>query len=265
MMLSSDPFGPVAALMAHVTTEARTSYPLVLCWGNAIWAMLAFRKDKAMLPAGERPSYAVNLLMSFTFYGMFANFAVNMLCFGRSPSALHDATIIPVFLVVSLGLLIPYNLFERFCGATLPFFIVDTLSLIDATTTMFNNMEAANAKHKQHHFTMLVALMTYLGGGITRHFIAQGFVKGCATLQSKYAFEAVFVAAVAGTYYYAAILKCDGDKKCLGETGLYEQLAWVVVARNAYDNLPENKYAHGTSFVKKEMDEKRKDEKAKGE
>lgn len=259
-MLSTGTFWPVAALMAHVTTEARTSYPLLLCWGNAIWAMLAFRKDKVMLPGGERPGYIVNLLISFTFYGMFANFSVNLLCFGRAPSALYDANIIPVFLVVTLALLIPFNLFERVWGSTIPFFVVDTLGLLDATTTMFNNMEAAHAAHKQHHFTMLVALMTYLGGGITRHFIAQGFVKGCATLESKFAFEFVFIAAIAGTYYYAAILKCDTDAKCLDATGLYEQLAWVVAARNAYEYLPVSRYAHGTSFVKKEMEEKAKGE-----
>jgi hypothetical protein len=259
-MLSTEAFVPVSALLAHVTTEARTSYPFLLCWGNAIWAVLACRRDKAMLPEGERPGYVVNLLISFTFYGMFANFAVNLLCFGRAPTALYDATIIPVFLAVTLALLIPFNLFERIWGSTLPFFIVDTLGLLDATTTMFNYMEAAHAAHKQHHFTMLVALITFLGGGIARHFIAQGFVKGCATLESKFAFDAVFVAAVAGTYYYSAILKCDTDAKCLEATGLYEQLAWVVAARNAYEYLPVNKYAHGTSFVKEEMEAKAKGE-----
>eukprot|EP00967_Tisochrysis_lutea_P102749 scaffold154804_cov35-Tisochrysis_lutea.AAC.1 len=250
---------PLFALMTHVTTEARTGYPFLLCWGNAIWATLAFRKDRQMHANGQKPGYALGLIISFSLYGMFANLAVNLLCYGRAPSAFYDETIIPVFVTVTLALMAsPFNLFDRIFSSTIPFFIVDSLGLLDAITTMFNFMEEAHATHHKHHFTMLVALMTFLGGGITRHFISEGFVKGCATFDATFAFEAIFISAVAGTYYYAAILKCDGESKCMEATGLYEQLAWVVVARNAYEYLPESKYSHGTSFVKKEMAEKAK-------
>ena len=45
---------------------------------------------------------------------------------------------------------------------------------------------------------------------------------------------------------------------CVGESGLYERLAWLAAARNLYSHLPSNQYAHGTSFVRAEMEGKAK-------
>jgi len=259
--MASDPLAAIAPLLAHLTTEARTTYPLLLMWGNAIWATLAWRNRCKELPEIDRPGSIVSVVMAFTFYGMFANLAVSVLCFGRAPSAFHSESIVPVFLFVGLVLaLTPFNLFERVFGAAVPFFLVDSLGLLDATTTMFNYMEEAHATHNQHHFTLFVALVTFLGGGVARHFIFKGFVQGCATFDSAFTFDALFTLALAGTYYNYAILKCDGEAKCMNATGLYEQLAWACVAKNAYDYLPANPYTHGTSFVKKEMEAKAKGE-----
>ena len=51
----------LGAILALLTTEARTSYPWPLCWGNALWGYVAFLQHRATQPrelqAGETVGY----------------------------------------------------------------------------------------------------------------------------------------------------------------------------------------------------------------
>ena len=130
------------SLLALLTTNARTSYPWPLCWGNALWAYVAFKQDAAKLEPAKQPSAMFGIFGSFVLYTMPANFCANFVCFVRTPSALTNTTIIPVHLACCFLIgWVPGC--AAFLGMAIPYAVIDSLGVLDNATTGMNYMEEA--------------------------------------------------------------------------------------------------------------------------
>ncbi|EOD18341.1 hypothetical protein EMIHUDRAFT_349998 [Emiliania huxleyi CCMP1516] len=259
----------VQAVLSSVTTDARGAYPLPLCWGNALWAVLACRKHFRAQPAHRRPGVIFSLLATFVLFTMPANLAANWLIFGRTPSALTHPTILPTHLACYAAVLFfPFSLLERVLGSALPYALLDTLGVLDNATTAFNYLEEAYVVSGGSAVLAIAAAMAVnLGGGMARHFAFNGFSDGAASFDSALGVAVLYSAAASFAYFHYAVEPCaallaEGAAprliSCVGESGLYERLAWLAAARNLYSHLPSNQYAHGTSFVRAEMEGKAK-------
>tara|TARA_B100000780_G_scaffold145487_1_gene101650 strand:- start:204 stop:932 length:729 start_codon:yes stop_codon:yes gene_type:complete len=219
------------SLLALLTTNARTSYPWPLCWGNALWGYVAFKQDAAKLEPASQPSAMFGIFGSFVLYTMPANFCANFVCFVRTPSALTNTTIIPVHLACCFLIgWVPGC--AAFLGMAIPYAVIDSLGVLDNATTGMNYMEEALAISGSPVLAILAGMAVNLGGGLLRHFAMRGYVEGAASFDERLRAAVLYSFATCALYYWAALEPCGGDDKCLRATQLYEILPWVAVARN---------------------------------
>ena len=156
------------SLLALLTTNARTSYPWPLCWGNALWGYVAFKQDASKLAPASQPSAMFGVFGSFVLYTMPANFCANLFCFVRTPSALTNTTIIPVHLACCFLIgWVPGC--AALLGSAIPFAVIDSLGVLDNATTGMNYMEEALALSGSPVLAMLAGMAVNLGGGLLRH------------------------------------------------------------------------------------------------
>ena len=156
------------SLLALLTTDARTSYPWPLCWGNALWGYVAFKQDASKLAPASQPSAMFGIFGSFVLYTMPANFCANLFCFVRTPSALTNTTIIPVHLACCFLIgWVPGC--AALLGSAIPFAVIDSLGVLDNATTGMNYMEEALALSGSPVLAMLAGMAVNLGGGLLRH------------------------------------------------------------------------------------------------
>jgi hypothetical protein len=221
----------VFSLLALLTTDARTSYPWPLCWGNALWGYVAFKQDAAKLVPASQPGALFGLFGSFVLYTMPANLCANLLCFVRTPSALTSTTIVPVHLVCCcLIAYVPYA--GIFLSKTIPYAVIDSLGVLDNATTGLNYMEEALALSGSPVLAIAAGMAVNLGGAVLRHFAMRGYVAGAATFDDRLRAGVLYSFATCSLYYWAALARCAGDAKCVSATRLYEILPWIAVARN---------------------------------
>merc|ERR1719310_563424 len=226
------------SLLALLTTDARTSYPWPLCWGNALWGYVAFKRDAASRSTESQPGFVFGLIGSFVLYTMPANLFTNFLCFVRTPSALSSTMIIPVHLVCCfLIALCPADALGRFLSAEIPFAVIDSLGVLDNATTAFNYMEEALAISKSAVLSIAAGMTVNLAGGVLRHFSTRGYLAGAATFDECLREGVVYSFVVSSLYYWAALDRCSGDLSCINSTRLYEVLPWVAVVRNLLPTL----------------------------
>ena len=244
-------------LLTLLTTAARTSYPWPLCWGNALWAVIAY---KAANNKKDKPGRIFACLATFIMFTMPANIFTNLLLFGRTPTILMNAVAIPshlaCFAVLELG---GGSLMPILSGAYVLTFI-DSFGVLDNVTTAFNYMEEGFETTGAPIYCVLIGMMVNLAGGLVRHFAANGFAGGSKTFDAKLGGALLYSLAACSTYYWFAIKRCDdlaaaraGEKKfdaaafvgtCRDDTHLYEALPLLAVARNAVlslDLLPKGK------------------------
>lgn len=225
-------------LVALLTTDARTSYPWPLCWGNALWGYVAFKRDAANRSKDLQPGFLFGLIGSFVLYTMPANLCANLLCFVRTPSALTSTTILPVHLVCCfLIALCPADALGRFLSTEVSFAVIDSLGVLDNATTAFNYMEEALAISKSAVLSIAAGMTVNLGGGVLRHFSTRGYLAGAATFDECLRESVLYSFVVSSLYYWAALDRCAGDVTCITSTRLYEVLPWVAVVRNLLPTL----------------------------
>ena len=223
-----DSLWSVAALL---TTDARTSYPWPLCWGNALWGYVAFKKDAAKLEPASRPSALFGVFGSFVLYTMPANFCANLFCFVRTPSALTNPTIVPVHLACCL-LLSAFSPLSSLLGTGIPYAVIDSLGVLDNATTALNYMEEALALYGSPILALLTGMAVNLGGGLLRHFATRGYVEGAASFDGAMRAAVAHSFCTCALYYWVALEPCGADDKCIRATSLYEILPWIAVCRN---------------------------------
>lgn len=219
----------LSSLLALLTTDARTSYPWPLCWGNALWGYVAFKQHAAKQ---KNPASALfGVFGSFVLYTMPANFCANFICFVRTPSALTNATIIPVHLACCF-LISWVPGCAAFFGKAIPYAVIDSLGVLDNATTGMNYMEEALATSGSPILAILAGMAVNLGGGLLRHFAFNGYEKATATFDECLRAAVLYSFATCALYYWVALEPCAGDDKCIQRTQLYGILPWVAVARN---------------------------------
>tara|TARA_B110001452_G_scaffold93467_1_gene77168 strand:- start:11 stop:754 length:744 start_codon:yes stop_codon:yes gene_type:complete len=230
----------LATILALLTSDARTSYPWPLCWGNALWGYVAFLKHDATQPSELRQGAVFGLIGSFVLYTMPANLFTNLLVFGRTPTSVISATVIPVHLVCCLAIaLCPGNLLFRLLALPIPYAIIDSLGVFDNATTAFNYMEEAFASTGSVCLAYAAAMAVNLAGGVVRHFAYNGYSKGAATFDEKLRANVAYSFAASSLYFWGAVHPCAGNSTfhCLDATRLYEVLPWIAVTRNLWPDL----------------------------
>ena len=169
-------------LLTLLTTAARTSYPWPLCWGNALWAVIAY---KAANNKKDKPGRIFACFATFIMFTMPANIFTNLLLFGRTPTILMNAVAIPshlaCFAVLELG---GGSLMPILSGAYVLTFI-DSFGVLDNVTTAFNYMEEGFEATGAPIYCVLIGMMVNLAGGLVRHFAANGFSGGSKTFDAK--------------------------------------------------------------------------------
>lgn len=219
------------AALHLLTTAARTSYPWPLCWGNALWAVLQYRRDVAKRPAVEVPGWQFAILVSFALYCMPGNLVVNPLLLGRTPTCLSSTLIIPVHLVCwALVGLCPGDALGRLLNAPALFAVIDSLGTLDNATTAFGYAETGYTVGGPV-LALACALCVNLAGGTLRHFAARGWTNGAATFDAALGGALLYFLALGVLYVGTLHLHCGGDLQCLSGTRLFEVLPWVTVAR----------------------------------
>uniref|UniRef100_A0A7S0P746 Uncharacterized protein n=1 Tax=Calcidiscus leptoporus TaxID=127549 RepID=A0A7S0P746_9EUKA len=222
-----------------LTTDARTSYPWPLCWGNALWGYMAYRRDRAQLPTAEQPGWLFSVVASFVLYTMPANLFTNLLCFVRTPSCIISTLVLPAhFVCCALILLCPADMAGRLLDLQPLFILIDTLGVLDNATTAFNYLEEAFAMHSSPVLAVLAAMTVNLAGGVARHFAARGYQQGAAAFDARLGFSVLYSLTVNSVYCAALIVYCAESVDCIGKTWLYETLSWCAVAKNLYGYLP---------------------------
>lgn len=168
---SSDILAYIWPILDHLTTDARTTYPLALCVGNLLSGILSFRKHFASQPEIKRPGWIFTVFGSYLLFAMPASFVGSLVIFTRTPAALSHPLIMPAHLACCAAvLLFPFGLFERLMSATLPLMLLDVLSALDCATTGFNWLEEALATFGSPHLAIVACMTVYLSGATIRHF-----------------------------------------------------------------------------------------------
>jgi len=223
----------LGALLTLLTTEARTSYPWPLCWGNALWGYVAFLKHRETQLPSMRAGPLFGVIVSFVLYTMPANLFTNWLIFVRTPGALASSLVLPCHLACCAAIMLcPGDGLYQLLGATVPYAIIDSLGVLDNATTGFNYIEEALASTGSVSLAILAGMSVNLAGGLVRHFTYNGYSAGAASFDDKLRANVLYSFTTCVFYYYAALRRCDGDMACVHATRLYEVLPWVAVARN---------------------------------
>ena len=194
--------------LSLLTLDARTSYPWPLAWGNAFWGYVAYKMYRRGLPKNEQPGFTFGVLLTFVFYTMPANIFTNLLVLSRTPSALTNINIIPFHLTACALVQFVPGLFDLLSG-TVMLTVIDSLGVLDNVTTGFNFLEQAYANTQSPFAAIIAATVTNLAGGIARHFVANGYVKGSVTFD-KFGINLLYALAVNGLYFWQGVSsQCD--------------------------------------------------------
>ena len=226
-------FFPINGVLSLLTLDARGSYPWPLCWGNSLWAYVAFRQHRDNIkPERNRPSgFIYACLVTFIFYTMVANIFTNLLIFVRTPSALTSRFIIPVHLVACAFVELCPGAFEVLSG-TVAFTIIDSLGVLDNVTTALNLMEEAYQSTSSPFVALAAAMMFNLAGRIARHYMAHGFVQGGVLFGPTFTREILYSLATNTLYFVFAIAACEGGSTCPLADPLYIFVPLLGVAKN---------------------------------
>lgn len=201
-------FMPANGLLNFFTLDARTSYPWPLAWGNALWGYVAYKMYRGALAAKDRPGFVYGCAITFIFYTMPANIFTNLLIFGRTPSALTSGVVLPIHMMACVLLELCPPLFTL-CSSKYGLAAIDTMGVLDNITTAFNFLgEMAIVSKGSPYVAVLAASTTNLGGGIARHFMANGYVAGAASFDAKFRANVLVSLAANFLYYYYAVVAC---------------------------------------------------------
>lgn len=235
----------MSALLSLLTTDARTSYPWPLCWGNALWGFVAFKLYRRDLKSADRPGMLFSCLITYACWTMPANIFTNLLILSRAPSALTNKVIFPIH--VTACVLVEYfpGLFTLLSSAVGLAFI-DSLAVLDNMTTALNFMEESYALYGSPVQAIAAAMCVNLAGGIARHFLAYGYTAGAAKFDVAFRVNFAYSLITNSLYYFYAVVPCGAltlapkekvslaakQSDCLNATQLYELLALVGVVKN---------------------------------
>ena len=238
----------LSGALGLLTTDARTSYPWPLCWGNALWGYIAYGKGRAHLPPSKRGGPIFACAASFVLYTMPANLVVNYLIFGRTPSALTSTLVLPVHLACCLLIeWCPADALRTRLGATSTFIVLDSLGVLDNATTGLNCIEEAHITSGSPVHAVLAGMAVNLGGMLSRHFAFNGYAAGAVAFDANLRVAIGYSLAVSLAYLFLVVLPCAGaagadpgrlSDACVDETRLYMVLPWLAVGKNLYGYLP---------------------------